>query len=1096
VHVRTDNRTGRTRAKVVALALMVAVWACSGESPVTPGARVAAVLASRDSISFDIGDSVPVQAEARDAMGNSVLEATIDWSSTDPGVAIVHPNGRLAQVIATGPGKSGIVATAGTRNTTIAITVVPPITATTLAVHTDTAWSLGDQLDVAFTSHNASGPHFGHYTVVSRSNVVAAYLQVLTSHAITIYTQQVGQTWVVITERRGTADSLLFVVRQRPARVHISANPFQGFVDRTFALTAQVLDARNNPIAGQSVSWKSLDTTVARVDSTGLVSFRAADTTRIVATHASGLADTALAYGLPRPKIELLNFEHDSLTVGVHELSISGVATGAPWTQLRVVDTSIAAAPDSVFDVNGGGTFQVRGLRPGRTLLIGSAPLTDPDTVSVHVLPSRLALVDYIETPGFMLLGTDNAHFTVIPLDSAGTQHPLADTLVVTFHSSDSTVLRLASDPFVGTYPPGQEGSGAFAAHAAAIGRAVIYATAPGFTGDSMVWRVLSGPKLRFDQDRSLVIGAKQLAPDAGLGTIGQVTPGDTVTATLTNRNPAALTLPGTVTFSCCTNIGLYGGAHLNIGLPGVDTVIAIAPGYEPDTAVITVTTPRLLLPDTLRVTTLGGFTAVTTADSLGTFHPATAGGPLFATSSDTTVVRNASISFSAGYAGWTLLLSSADSGVATITVFDSSGLYPPRSMTLVVVPDTSLQVVVSDGYQYGAAATGQRFEDSRFLLTHAYFDTIAHTVHLATTVPGVLRIPDSIVVTGGGYLSIPGAGGDTLGTTRIIATAHGFRPDTSALVAVGQGHLRLHAPDTAFVGGTGYGATVTALNPTGIGLPMDVNLAATLVPLDAAIAPQTATVTVTAGQSLSSPAPLAITAPGSLRLAVVDQRAVPAPFTGDTITVMAQLPWLHLIGPGSGPDLTVGVGQRLEAILRRLDNVVAAAAQVSVGHYGSRTVSGAAIQLPAGAAAAPYSIAGRAIGSDTLILTEVGYATDTVQVTVTDGIVEALNWPALLRAGDSMPIILQVYDASHTPHPVTAPTTFTMQSSGGLTFSDGARTISTISIPTDLSTSPTFYVKGTTAGAASVWFVNVDYVQHTYQTNVASPLATGQRAR
>jgi hypothetical protein len=1075
----------------ILLAPALILWAC-GESPLNPGARVAAVLTSRDSISFESGDSVLVQADAKDAMGNSVLEATVDWRSTDPGVATVVPNGRLAQVIASGAGSGAITASAGSHTATIAVTVVPSITATTLALHADTAWSLGDQLIVPFTSQGPTGPRFGHYTVVSRnSNVAAAFLAVLTSHEVTLTAQLPGETWVVITERHGSADSLLFVVRQRPAKVHISANPFQGFVDRTFQLTAQVTDARNNPIAGQSVSWKSLDSGVARVDSTGLVTFRAADTTRIVATHASGLADTALAYGLPRPRIAL---SLDSLTVGVHELSDGYYSTGAPATTVRVVDTSIADIGDSLVT---GATFLVRGKRPGRTLLIAEAPLTDPDTIRVHVLPSRLALVDYEESPGFVLLGTDNAHFTAIPLDSAGMQHPLADTLVVTFHSSDSTVLRLASDPFIGTYSPGQQGLPTFAAHAADTGRAVIYATAPGFTQDSMVWRVLAGPKLRFSQDRSLVIGAKQLAPDAGLGTIGQVTPGDTVTATLTNRNPAALTLPGTVTFSCCTTIGLYGGAHLNIALPGVDTVIATAPGYEPDTAVITVTTPRLLLPDTLRVTTLGGFTEVTTADSLGTFHPATAGGPLFATSSDTTVIRNASISFGPGYAGWTLLLSSADSGVATITVSDSSGLYPPRSMTLLVVPDTSLQVVVSDGYQYGAAATGQRFEDSRFLLTHAYFDTIAHTVHLATTVPAVLRIPDSIVVTGGGYLSIPGAGGDTPGTTRIVATSHGFRPDTSALVAVGRGHLVLHAPDTAFVGGTEYSATVTALNPTGIGLPMDVNLAASLVPLDAGIAPQTATATVPAGQAVSPPTPLAITAPGSVRLAVVDQRAVPAPFTGDTITVVAQPPWLHLIGPGFGPDLTVGVGQRLEAILRRPDNVVAAAAMVSVGHYGRRTNAGAAIQLPAGAATAPYSIAGRAIGSDTLILTEVGYATDTVEVTVTDGIVEALNWPAVLRAGDSVPILLQVYDASHTPHPVTAPTTFTMQTSGGLTFSDGARTISTISIPTDLVTSPTFYVKGTTTGAASVWFVNVDYLPRTYQTNVtARPLASGQRTR
>ncbi|HET9708376.1 MAG TPA: hypothetical protein VFP39_08735, partial [Gemmatimonadales bacterium] len=556
--------------------------------------------------------------------------------------------------------------------------------------------------------------------------------------------------------------------------------------------------------------------------------------------------------------------------------------------------------------------------------------------------------------------------------------------------------------------------------------------------------------------------------------------------ATLTQRHPASLALPGTVALTGFTGTGLLGSFAVVAAAPGTDTVIATATGHEPDTAVITVTTPRFLLPDTVHATTLGGFVGVQLGDSLGSSHPPAADMLLLATSSNAGIVRDTSSRFPARFFGWTIALPVVDTGVATVTLADSAGLYPPRPFTVVVTPDASLHAIIDDAYQIGPVATGQRFEDSRFLVTDGDYGTTAHTVHLATTVPGVLRIPDSIVVTSGPSAFFPGAGGDTPGTTRIIATSHGYRPDTSELVTVGLGHLVLQAPETAFVGGSGYGATVTAQSPRAIPQPMDVSLAATLVPLEAGITPQTATATIPAGQTVSPATPLAITAPGNVRLAVIDQRAVPAPFRGDTVTVVAQLPWLHLIG-GFGPNLSVGVGQRLEAILTRPANVVAAAAAVSVAHYGSRTAAGAGIQVPAGQAAAPYSIAGQAIGTDTLILSDAGYATDTVQVVVTDGIVEALNWPAQLRVGDSISIILQVYDASDTPHPVTAPTTFTMQTSGGLTFSDGARTISSITIPTDYAVSPLFYVKGTTAGSASVWFVNVDYLQHTYQTTVVA---------
>ena len=247
----------------------------------------------------------------------------------------------------------------------------------------------------------------------------------------------------------------------------------------------------------------------------------------------------------------------------------------------------------------------------------------------------------------------------------------------------------------------------------------------------------------------------------------------------------------------------------------------------------------------------------------------------------------------------------------------------------------------------------------------------------------------------------------------------------------------------------------------------------------------------------MSPATPLTITAPGNMRLAVLDQRAVPAPFTGDTVTVVAQPPWLRLSSPTYGPALTVGVGQRLDADIARPGNVVAAAAAVGVTRRGSRTASASSGLLPAGAAAALYPIEGRAIGSDTLILAASGYAPDTVEVTVTDGSVEALNWPGLVRAGDSVPILLRASDATRIPHRVTARTTFTMQTTGGLTFSDGGQTISAISIAADSATTPVFYVKGTAAGAASVWFVNVDYQPHTYQTTVvARAIASSQRVR
>ena len=1092
----------RQLKRLLVQAVCVLAWAC-GDSGVLPNRRVVAVNASRDSVFLDIGDSALVQAEARDATGDVILDATIDWRALAAGVATVVPDGRTARVVATGAGNGRVVASAGSHTDTISVTVLPPITTTTLAVHADTIWALSDELVIGVTSLSASGPRVGNYSAVSRSNVVWTGYDVPT-HTVRAIAQLPGETFVVITERRGTTDSVLIVVRQRPTQVTITPNPLGGFLGRGLALSASVFDARHFMIPGRSVEWTSVDPTIAAVDSNGFVSFHGVGTTAIVATHATSLTDSARVTVQPYPKLTLWNLagghSHDSLVVGVHQLSDSFYAYAenavSPWVRLRILDTSIATTPDSVRYVGDGGTFTVHGRRPGQTLLIGEGPLMDPDSVRIHVLPARLAVVDPLDLVPLALKGTDNVHFGVTTLDSLGTPHPIADTLKVVFRSSDSTIIQLFQTPdtFV-IAPPGGPSMTVFSAHALDTGTAVIRASAADYAPDSMLWRVLAGPKLRFVQGRSQMLGAGQTAA-AAVVTIGPLPPGDTIVATFTQRHSATVTVPSALTLNGITGTGLYGGFTMDAQLPGTDTVIATAAGHEPDTAVITVTTPRILLPDTVQGTILGGYAGVFVGDSLGNQHPPIDELLLLATSGDTSIARDVQTRIPSRWGGlWTLGFPAVDTGSASYTVRDSAGIYLPKLVTFKVALDSSLHVVISDGYQYGPAATGQRFEDSRFLLTHAgaYGDS-GRTVRLSTTVPGVLRVPDSIITQGPGYTYFPGVGGDTPGTTRIVATARGFRPDTSGPIAVGQGHLSVQVLDTVFVGGTGYTATVAALSPLGVGLPIDQNLDVSLVPLDSGITPTAAT--VQAGQAASPPTNLEFSAPGSLRLAALDQRPVPTPFAGDTVTIIARLPWLVANAPGLGSSMTVGVGQRVSPIIARPGNTVSDAAVVSVTHRGSHTVSSPSAVLPAGTSSVPYVIDARTIGVDTLLLDATGYQSGSAIVTVTDGRVLVLGWPGLLVVGDSAPIQLLTLDAFSLPHLVLARTTFAMQISGGLTFSDGTQPISSVSVAADSAITPRFYVKATAAGPGEVQFVNLNYLPLAFPINVVTrPLAASPRS-
>src|SRR5207237_7982314 len=375
------------------------------------------------------------------------------------------------------------------------------------------------------------------------------------------------------------------------------------------------------------------------------------------------------------------------------------------------------------------------------------------------------------------------------------------------------------------------------------------------------------------------------------LASIGPAAHVDTVSVTLTQRRPATAAVPSTLTLTGYTGTGLIASYSVDALLPGTDTMIATAAAHEPDTAVITVTTPRILLPDTVRGTILGAYANVFVGGSLGVRHAPTDALLLLATSSATAVARGSSTRIPARWLAWTLGFPAADTGSATITVRDSAGRYPAKLVIVRFALDSSLHVVVDDGYEYGPAATGQRFEDTRFLLLHPSLPS-SPVVYLSTTEPGVLRLPDSVLAPGSGYTYFAAAGGDIPGTTRIVARTHGFRPDTSGPITVGRGRLKLDAPTTAFVGGAGYTASVHARSPNGIEFPMEQDLTATLVPIDPGAVPQSASVTVPAGQAFSPATGIAFTAPGLLRFAAQDSRPVPAPFFGDPVVLRSPLPW------------------------------------------------------------------------------------------------------------------------------------------------------------------------------------------------------------
>lgn len=394
-----------------------------------------------------------------------------------------------------------------------------------------------------------------------------------------------------------------------------------------------------------------------------------------------------------------------------------------------------------------------------------------------------------------------------------------------------------------------------------------------------------------------------------------------------------------------------------------------------------------------------------------------------------------------------------------------------------------SIHIFLDDGYEYGAAAPRQRFEPTRFLIYFPPSPSPGRVVHLSTPNPGILRIPDSVVVIGAGYTYFSGTAGDSTGTTRIIATSPGFVPDTSDSVVVAPGRLKLYAPDSAFVGYAGYQALVVAQNNDGAALSLDTSATYTLVSLDSGIVVDS-NATVAAGETYSPQIPLTFLAPGRMHLAVEDRRGVPVPYRGDSVTIAVVRPRL-ILSPET-PSV-IGVGQQSFAGLRRTGSA-ADDITVTIRHSGGRTASVPSLRMMPGMAwlTSPFAIEAIAGGPDTIFVSAPGYDGDSLSIQVSDGSVSLYNWPGQIRQGDSVGVSLAVRDSLGVIHPVVAATTFAIVTEGGIAFTDGSRTINTITVPAGSTASPVFRAKAVgPPGSAKVRFVNLYYVEQAFQVTV-----------
>jgi uncharacterized protein YjdB len=461
----------RKVALPVALLATALVFACEKPLPLssTGAATVADLVISPKNVTVHENDSVNFTAAAFMSTGDTA-NVTVSWSSTTGTITDMgtSPNGKQHygqykagkstgqyKVVATGnPGGVSDTATITITLAPVAAVGLAPSSATIVTgatvqlqpTLTDSAGNVLTGRTITWSSNN------GSVATVSSSGLVTA----AGTGSATITATSEGQS--------GTAG--ITVTTVPVASVTVSPTSLSLQTGQTGQLTATPKDANGNSLSGRVVTWSSNNTSVATVNSNGLVTAGATGGSATITATSEGQSGTAA--------VTVTFVPVASVTVSPATLSLQAGQTGqltatpkdANGNPLSGRVVTWSSNNTSVATVNGNGLVTAGATGGSATITATSEGQSGTAAVTVTFVP--VASVTVSPTTASLQVG-QTTQLTATPKDANG--NPLSGR-VVTWASSNTTVATVS-------------GSGLVSAKAA--GSATITATSEGQNGTSSI---------------------------------------------------------------------------------------------------------------------------------------------------------------------------------------------------------------------------------------------------------------------------------------------------------------------------------------------------------------------------------------------------------------------------------------------------------------------------------------------------------------------------------------------------------------------------------------------------------------------------------
>ena len=419
----------------------------SGSVQVTVAQEVAEVrVAPAGDTLRALGDTIRLTGRALDRNGHRVEQASLSWSSSDEAVVSVDASGL---VTAAGNGWATVTAESGSVVGSADFTVEQQAAAVLVSPTDTTLYALGDTVRLKASGVDANGNGVGEDGESFRWMSTDETVVTVTASGLVTAVGSGSATIRVTGEISGTSASAEVTVAQRVTEIRLSptSDTLRALGD-TVRLSASATDANGRVVEGAVIVWSSRDTTVARVNSKGLVTAAGNGTTEVSATAGDGTARVRVTVAQRAvqmrvtPSADTLRAVGDTLRITAAVVDANGhpLATTGSALQWSSSDATVARVD---------GTGLVTAVADGRadiTVISEGAGVAGTAAVWVYTPGERDILIAfYNATNGPHWLRNDN-WLTDVPFSS---WHG-----VETDGQGRVTGLRLRGNGLLGHLPP------------------------------------------------------------------------------------------------------------------------------------------------------------------------------------------------------------------------------------------------------------------------------------------------------------------------------------------------------------------------------------------------------------------------------------------------------------------------------------------------------------------------------------------------------------------------------------------------------------------------------------------------------------------